>query len=299
MEIIPPNPQNHQYPLNQIKKVCIIGCEKIYLKNLKFTKMERKKVIEIAKELNEKVLSNDSQITVTKVKTEEIIENIKSAVPIIDWDEDGISKDTINGLVELGFIEIVGEDDATEEKMEEAEMVSVEDWVKEADSLKELKDLVKTCDEFMPLRDSVQSFKKVDDLREMMLDILAGEVYNKEEVNVGGEADRKAKKEEKDEPAKEEKDVPVKSEEKHDEKMKSKTFTKNISRIDSTIMGFQQIKDTPTEVSKFYEICDTIYKEHTGHSRLKEATNVAKKGIRYLEGLGFCSVKDGVLSLSF
>jgi hypothetical protein len=97
----------------------------------------------------------------------------------------------------------------------------IEGEIEEASSVKQLKDIARTYDEFKSIREDLSFYKKADDLREYMLEILNPESVEKKVV-VGTE--------EKEEPAKKKKPAAKKPTEKKPTEKKKPTAKKSTAK---------------------------------------------------------------------
>jgi len=135
--------------------------------------MKHEQLVNAAKELNE-VLLPDPEINVhatPPVLKKQVIEYAGILAP-----GDNLTENTVSVLKELGItipginvINVIEEEPTTSPEPEDAQEVSLEEFVMESNDFKELKDLVKEYDEFKPLRGIISKFKTVPALKQVML----------------------------------------------------------------------------------------------------------------------------------
>lgn len=140
--------------------------------------MDLKALRAAAKELNEVIgLVDDdgNDIEITKKMTEDELKKILKEATSLVKPTDVLSDETQEILDELSAgdeEEEEEEEEANEEEEEEEEEESLHDKVEGADKLADLKAIASENNEFKPLRKKLNTFKKANELKEAMLDLL-------------------------------------------------------------------------------------------------------------------------------
>lgn len=127
-----------------------------------------------AVELNE-VLGVDPPLNV-KSKTIVLTEQVTEALGLIDPTSDKFSDETMEIIKELNPDIFPEEDDTTDDPQ------SLLEEVESCESLADLKEIAKGNDEFKAIRTKLITYKKVDDLKEKMLEILNEEAEAEQEA---------------------------------------------------------------------------------------------------------------------
>jgi hypothetical protein len=136
----------------------------------------------------------------SKGKTEEEVINwLKEAGGLLEpTDEKEISNDSKQIMEQMGFWPFGGNEDGIENAVEVKDTLEEEFnliiEIENASTIKELKDIARVNDEFKSIRGELSSYKKADDLRQVMLNILNPEGVEEKKVVVVSKPSNEEKK---------------------------------------------------------------------------------------------------------